>query len=200
MAYKYATQDLSEKHAKAVLLSQQISIKACLEISKQIKKKTIPTALRILDDAINFRRAIPYTQYNWKVGHKKTMAAGRFPVTACQAMVRLIKSAQANAADKQIGDNLIIHSIVPQKGTRSYHHGRVRGIKFKNTHVELVLVPAPTITAGAGKQKAQSSKAAKSAKVEQIEKRTEEKTEKAHVAKAETTSAKQTNKKTEKSE
>lgn len=141
MGLKYAFSAYNkELMARAVGRDLSISKKQSVEICKWIRHKPIAQAKRILEDAIKMERAIPYTRFNWNVGHRPGMGPGRYPIKAATEILALIKSAEANAQVKGLNTgNLHIVHINAQKAPTPHHYGRQRGTKMKRTHIELVL-------------------------------------------------------------
>jgi ribosomal protein uL22 len=142
MAYKYATQQITSKMAKAVLLSQTVSTKQACEVAKFVKGKSTKKALADLENVLAKKVAVPYTQFNGDVGHKKGVGigAGRYPEKTSTAFVKLIKLAQSNAADLSLdAEKLVIKSVVVQRGSRTPRYGRIRGRTAKVSHIEMVV-------------------------------------------------------------
>ncbi len=141
MAYRYATQNMTENMVKAVRLSMQISTKVSVEIGSRIKGKSPAEAIKMLESVVEMKRPMPYSRFNWNVGHKPGHTGpGRYPVAASTAFIALIKSVVANAVNQSLDEKkLIIVSVVAQKGAKTYKYSRVRGLKAKNTHVEIVV-------------------------------------------------------------
>ena len=141
MAYAYATQDLKENMAKAVRISLPISMKVSVEIAKRIKGLSPKNAIAILEAVVNEEEAMPMTQFNDNTAHRRGgMGPGSFPYKASLEFISLIKAVTANAIHQSLDENkLIIHSIVSQKGAKTYKYSRVRGLKSKNTHLEIVV-------------------------------------------------------------
>ena len=141
MGLKYAFSAYNkELMARAVGRDLSISKKQSVEICKWIRYKSTSRAKRILEDAIKMERAIPYTRFNWNVGHRPGMGPGRYPIKASTEILALIKSAEANAQLKGLNTgNLHIVHINAQKAPTPHHYGRQRGTKMKRTHIEVVL-------------------------------------------------------------
>jgi large subunit ribosomal protein L22 len=138
MAYQYSIA-MGENCAKAVGVSLPISTKQSVMICQTLRRMSVPKAKKLLEDVIARKKAISFTRYNWNTGHKAGMAAGSYPVTACMQILKLLKSAEANAQFKGLSTgNLKIKSAVAQRGPTTYHFGRQR-TRAKRTHVELVL-------------------------------------------------------------
>ncbi|MFA6088959.1 MAG: 50S ribosomal protein L22 [Candidatus Woesearchaeota archaeon] len=143
MVYKYALQDYDkEKMARCLGLSLKgMSMKDAHQIGQHIKGKNTKLVLKELDDAINFKRAIPYTRYNSGLGHQKgKVGPGRYPIKGCEIFVKLVKSVVSNANEKNLNvDNLIIKHVCVQTGPSDYHHGRQGSRSVKQCHVEIAV-------------------------------------------------------------
>ncbi len=141
MAYAYATQDITSKMAKCVKTSQPISHKQASEIGRFIKGMTVVDALAHLEAVARIEKAQPFTRFNDNVGHKKGIGPGRYPVEAAKVFIQAVKLATANAINQSLDDKkLYVYSVVAQKGPKTYKYSRVRGIKAKNTHLEVVVI------------------------------------------------------------
>ncbi len=117
-----------------------ISPKQSIEICSYIRGRSVGQAVMILDDAITKKKAIPFHKYTNGLGHKPGIAAGRYPVKACTAIRRVIKSAEANAKNKGLSasDLKIVH-IAVQTAPKQWHYGRQRRSVFKTAHIEVVV-------------------------------------------------------------
>jgi len=132
--------------AKAIGRSMPISTKDTIEVSNYIRGRNTLKAKRILEEAIALKNPIPFKRFKGDKGHKRgEMAAGGFAVKACEHILKIIKSAEANASSKGLNtSSLIIKSIIPNKASSSYKYGRRRGLKTKSTHLEIVLEEVKT--------------------------------------------------------
>ena len=141
MPYKYSTQDIDkEKTAKAVSTDVSVSIKQAVEISREIRNKYLDKAKKMLEATIAMKRPVEFRKFNRDMGHKKGMAAGRFPIKACTQILATLKSAEANAVDKGLSvEDCLIKSIVPNKASSPPRYGRRRGREAKRAHIEIVL-------------------------------------------------------------
>ena len=134
---------MTDKMAKAVRTSLAVSTKQSVEIGKFIKGRTPENAIAVLEGVLTKKTAVPYTRFNWDIGHKKGIGPGRYPQKASSEFISLVKLAVANATDIGLDvTKLRIFSVVAQKGAKKYRHGRHRGQKAKHTHLEIVLVEA----------------------------------------------------------
>lgn len=139
MSYKYSAR-IGENCAKAVGLALPISRKQSVMICKFIRNKNVQIAKKHLADVILKKRAVPFTRFNDDMGHKAGMAAGRYPVKACQHILSLLESAEANAQFKGLStaDLVVLHAGA-QKGPDSWRYGRHIRRQAKRTHIEIVL-------------------------------------------------------------
>lgn len=139
MAYAYQNYN-EEKQARGIASALPISTKDAIEISNTIRNLNVSTAKRILEDAINLKKPIPFRRFCNGVGHKKgKMAAGRYPIKACKHILSLLKSVESNAINKGLSGELKIISIISNKGSRPARYGRQRGREAKRSSIELVI-------------------------------------------------------------
>lgn len=124
--------------ARAVGRDLPISFKTSSEICNYLKKKKVDYAKKLLELAIQKKKAIPMKRFNKGVAHKPGIAAGSYPVKACTHILALLKSAEANANQKGL-NNLVILSMIANKAASAWHYGRHSRRKMKRTHVEIVL-------------------------------------------------------------
>ena len=68
------------------------------------------------------------------------MAAGRYPIKACQHILALLESAESNAQFKGLSTaDLIVTHISAQKGPDTWRYGRHIRRQAKRTHIEIIL-------------------------------------------------------------
>ncbi|MBR9691213.1 50S ribosomal protein L22, partial [Candidatus Woesearchaeota archaeon] len=130
-----------EHMAKATGRSLPISPKQSVEICNFIRNKNLQRAKKILDDVILEKIPVPYKRYNRSIGHKTgKLSVGRYPIKACKQILSILKSAESNAQTKGLNtSNLVITSLIANKGSKQYRYGRQRGRRMKRTHIEVVL-------------------------------------------------------------
>lgn len=127
----------NEHSATAKSLDLSISTKHSIEISRSLRYKSTTLAKRILEDAINLKKAIPFRKFKKDMGHKRGMAAGRYPQKAAREFMRLIKSVEANAQSKGLNvGNLKITKIISNLASIPATGGR-RRTGTKRTHLEI---------------------------------------------------------------
>jgi len=145
VSYKYSTR-IGENCAKAVGLALPISRKQSVMICKFIRYKHVQLAKKHLAEVILKKRAVPFTRFNDDVGHRPGMAAGRYPIKACQNILALLESAESNAQFKGLSTaDLVITHVSAQKGPDTWRYGRHIRRQAKRTHIEIVLEEKKTV-------------------------------------------------------
>jgi len=137
--YDYSTK-LGENSARALGFALPISRKQSLMICNMLRGKPVQSAKKTLENVIAMKIPVPMTRFNWDRGHKAGMAAGRYPIKACDQFLKLIKSAESNAQFKGLGTaELIISHIVAQKAPKVWRGQRTGRHEAKRTTVEVVV-------------------------------------------------------------
>lgn len=142
MTYKYAYQGFNkETMARASSTNVHISLKKATETAKFLKNKKVSSVIKFLEAVIVEKAVVPFRKYNSEMPHKrgKGIAAGGYPVKVAQEFLKLIKSAEKNANEQEIADELYVISVSVRKGAQRYHNGRHFGRKMKSTNVEVIV-------------------------------------------------------------
>lgn len=128
------------KIAKAKGVALPISNKHSYEVCKYLRHKLLPVAMKHLEEVIILKRAVPYGRFDGDLAHKKTMAAGRYPVKTAEGILELLKSVEANARFKGLNTHQleIIH-LHAHQASRPFRYGRQTRRKMKRTHIEIVV-------------------------------------------------------------
>ncbi len=150
----YATPYDEKKMARALGVAMPISTKKAVELCSFVKGRELATAVRLLEDVVDEKIAIPFRRYaKGGTGHRPGgVGPGRYPKKACVEVVKLLKQAEANAKVKGLDvAKLVVSSILANKGALSWHFGRQRGRRMKRTHVEVVVMESAAV---AGKKQA----------------------------------------------
>ncbi len=135
--YRYSTQ---LEGARAVGRDLPISVKHSVEVCSFVRGKNLQMAKKILREVILGKRAVPYHRFIFDLGHKKGVAAGRYPQRTCEEILKLIESVETNAQFKGMNTtHLRIEHIIAHKASEPYHGGRHRGRRMKRAHVEIVV-------------------------------------------------------------
>ena len=160
MTQKYAFEEYNaELMSKACGLSLGFSTKQGVEICNAIRKKPLPRAKKILEEAMEGKKAIPFRRFNSDVGHKTKIGPGRYAIKASTEILSIIKSAESNAQIKGLNtSNMVIRHICCHKASTPWHFGRQRGVKMKRTHVEVVLEEVKTLDKETKSEKRQPKK------------------------------------------
>ncbi len=77
-----------------------ISRKHTREILNLIKGMYLNKAIERLELVRSKKLAVPFKRYNRDMGHKKGMAAGRYPIKACKYIIDVLLNAKNNAINK----------------------------------------------------------------------------------------------------
>jgi len=129
----------TEHQARAKAMNIAVSTKHSIVISNFLRYKNTAFAKSFLEDVIKKRKAVPFTRFNRDTGHKRGMAAGRYPVKAAAEFLRLIKSVEANAQGKGLNtSSLKIVKILANKAAIPVTGGRQRSAT-KRSHIEVVV-------------------------------------------------------------
>ena len=141
MVYSYSKKLEKEDHiAKAVGLDLPLSTKHCIEICNWIRGKNLDAAISMLEDVVKEKRSLPFRRFNKGLGHKRDGMAGRYPKKACGEIIKLLKSAGANAQFKGLNaSSLTITHICTQQAPKSWHYGRFFRRVMKRAHVEVMV-------------------------------------------------------------
>ncbi len=140
MRYEYSVKELKENMAKAVGTSIPISYKHSVEICSFIRGKNVEVAKKMLDEAIELKKAVPFRRFVRDIGHRKGIGSGRFPQKAATEIKKIIESAQKNAQFKGLSTtNLKIVHLCAKQGESGWHYGRHLRRRIKRSHVEAIL-------------------------------------------------------------
>ncbi len=140
MAYKYSKQT-GENVAKAVGIDLPISSKQSIEVCNFLRNRKLTVAKKLLEEVMRMDRPVPFKRFTGSVGHRKgPMASGRYPIKTCTNILKIIKSAEANAQNKGLSsNNLVLTHISANTGTRIQRYKRKGSRKAKMTHIEVIL-------------------------------------------------------------
>jgi large subunit ribosomal protein L22 len=107
--------------AKAKANELNMSPKHSIEIATFIRHQRVNDAITYLNDVVGLKKAIPFRRFNRNVAHKRGLPgnwdAGRYPVKASRAYIRVLESVKKNA--EYIGldaDNLEIIHVSANRG------------------------------------------------------------------------------------
>jgi large subunit ribosomal protein L22 len=87
--------------AKAKANELNMSPKHSIEIATFIRHQRVNDAIAYLNEVIKLKKAIPFRRFNRNVAHKRGLPgnwdAGRYPVKASKAYIRVLESVKKNA-------------------------------------------------------------------------------------------------------
>lgn len=138
----------SERTAKASGREVRVSHKSAREICNKIKGMKVTRAKSYLNDVVAKKKAVPFTRFKKKMGHRSGLEkgfAGRYPVKAARQVLKVLEGAEANAEYQGLNtENMeIIHaSAYPGRKVKRYTpraFGR-SSPKFQTlSHIEIVI-------------------------------------------------------------
>jgi large subunit ribosomal protein L22 len=141
-----------EKTAKASGRELKVSHKAAREVCRAVRGMTLSAAKEYLRDVMIKKKAIPYTRFKKKLGHRHGLVrsfAGRYPIKASEQILHVIEAAESNAENKGLDvDRLRIMHAAAYQGMKIKRftpraHGRASPKYNTTTHVEIVLDEKP---------------------------------------------------------
>jgi len=147
-----------EKTAKASGREVRVSHKSAREICKTIKGMMLTQAKQYLRDVIAKKKAVPFTKFKKKAGHRHGLEkayAGKYPVKAAKQTLKVLEGAEANAEYKglDIERLRIIHaSAYPGMKIKRFlprAHGRSNPKIQTLCHIEIALEEQPETGEGA---------------------------------------------------
>lgn len=118
---EYSQKISGDNIAKAKANELNMSPKHSIEIATFIRHQRVNDAIAYLNDVIGLKKAIPFRRFTRNVAHKRGLPgswdAGRYPVKASKAYIRVLESVKKNA--EYIGldaDNLEIIHVSANRG------------------------------------------------------------------------------------
>lgn len=128
----------------------RISFKKAVNVCRAIKGMRLEAAKKFLEGVIEKRVPVAFTRYRKKVAHKRALggvkgAAGRYPVLAAKAILKVLENAENNATRKGLDPSRLIvyHAAAQKAGFIPRIYPRAFGrmdIKHRVlTHIEICL-------------------------------------------------------------
>src|SRR5512136_2401134 len=118
---EYSQKVKGDTIAKAKANELNMSPKHSIEIATFIRHQRVNDAIAYLNDVVKLKRAIPFRRFTRNVAHKRGLPgnwdAGRHPVKASKAYIRILNSVKKNA--EYIGldaENLEIIHVTANRG------------------------------------------------------------------------------------
>lgn len=143
--YSYTIDEKSkEMHAFARAEDINASYKDLTQVCARVRGKPIAWAVTFLEKAKEGSIPVLYKKFNTKLGHRKELQGqkGRYPKKAAGEVLKVLKSAQANAKVKGISDELVVvHISANKKATfpRGVPKGRRGRADYETARVEVVV-------------------------------------------------------------
>ncbi len=134
--------------ARAMAYELHISPKHAYEICRALRGMWVEDAELYLEAVIEGRVPVPFKRHKKKVAHRRGLVkwyAGRYPVRASEAILKLIREAKANAEYKGLSpDAMRIWHIATKKGRKiegimPRAFGRATPKNTETVTVELIL-------------------------------------------------------------
>lgn len=139
--YKYSVKNLNDNQARALARDASVSFKSAIEACNFLRGRNTKQAISLLEKVLDKKIAIPFKRFTNGVGHRKGkgIGAGRYPQKLSDALIKLIKNAEANASIKGLNENLKIVHMSAQKASVPMHYGRHPRREMKRAHIELIV-------------------------------------------------------------
>lgn len=112
-----------------------ISTKHSIAICKMIKNKTLNQAIPMLQQVIEYKRAVPME--GDEIPHRKGMGSGRYPQNATAQFIRLLKNLRANASNAGVDPSQMKINAKSDVAARRRYSRKAK--HFKRTHVLIEL-------------------------------------------------------------
>ena len=138
----YADPDIT---AKAIGKELPVSPKFSREICGMIRGKGVNEGMKMLEEVIELKRAVPLKRFNKRVSHKPGVGPGRYPQKASKAILQVLQSAVANAEYKGLDtEDMVILTISASLGRASQGfmpraHGRATQWNQQMVNIEVIL-------------------------------------------------------------
>jgi ribosomal protein uL22 len=156
--------------AKAQAYDLDASYKDLSQVCRAIKRRTVPEAVAILEDAVDLAHAIPYQKFNKGMGHRSELGGqpGRYPRKEARLVLALLENAANNAEYKgHKAEELVVSHAAAYKQNQlpRYRHHWAGSVtlgygkqnyyaNYVTARVELVLSPMPEEQKAARAQRA----------------------------------------------
>jgi len=120
--------------AKARGWSLPISFKKSVNIASMIKGKDVVKAKRLLNEVLNFKRAVPFKRYKRDVPHRRGIAAGRYATKPAKFILELLENAIANAKYHEMDESklyvskILVTRAVSKKKMQRYGFGKATNV------------------------------------------------------------------------
>ncbi|MBI4399845.1 50S ribosomal protein L22 [Candidatus Micrarchaeota archaeon] len=142
--YDYSYQTKTEKIAKSQSFDLDASFKDLTQVCRNIRKKKVKQALKMLEDFSTGKMPVRFYTYNKRLGHRKELGGrkGRYPKKSAKFVLQALNNALANAKFKNLNeDKLVVHAAANKqtKFPRLASKGRRFRSDYTTTRIEIVL-------------------------------------------------------------
>ncbi len=149
-SYSFNGEEKHETLAFARAEGIDASYKDLSQVCARIRGKPISWAMQFLEKVSLGSIPVLYSKFNTNLGHRRELGGkkGRYPKKAAFAILKVVKSAAANARVKGLSDELqIIHVLANKKSTfpRIQAKGRRFRADFEISRVEIVVKGEPDL-------------------------------------------------------
>ncbi|NPA22267.1 MAG: 50S ribosomal protein L22 [Candidatus Micrarchaeota archaeon] len=131
------------KEARARIEGVDASWKDLGAVADLIRYKMAKDAVELLEKAAKDEIFVPYRRHNKKMGHRKHGVKGRYPMKEAKIMLKLLKSAIANARVKGLDESKlkIVHVAANKKQIfyRIQPKGRPMRHRYVTARAEIIL-------------------------------------------------------------
>ena len=131
--------------ARARAIELPISPKKTYEVLNAIRGLPLDRARRVLEEARDGLKAIPFRRYNQETAHHTGTGPGRFPKKVCSNLIQLLDNAEANAEYEGLDTDALYVRVAScargriQKANMPRAQGRATAWNEQTTNVEIVL-------------------------------------------------------------
>ena len=131
-------------YARARVEDIDASYKDLTQVCGNIRRKSAVDAITLLEKAAKMEVPIRYRSHNTRLGHRRELGGrkGRYPVKSVRIVLKVLKSAVANAAAKGFSEELVVvHASANRRHSypRLASKGRRNWQDFATARVEIVL-------------------------------------------------------------
>ena len=159
MAYSFNKPYVEEKVGKARLEGVDASFKDLTEVCGNIRGLSVEKAFSLLEEAKAMKRPILYRSHNKKLGHRRELGGkkGRYPVKAVTIVLKVLKSAVANALNKGLEESslIVLHAAANKKEhyPRLQPKGRRMRHDYETARVEIIVGPKEALEVKSSQEK-----------------------------------------------
>ena len=129
----YSNKTKGDNVARAKANELNMSPKHSIEIAGFIRHQRVNDAIAYLNEVVKLKKAVPFRYFNRNVAHKRGLPgnwdAGRYPVKASKAYIRILESIKKNAEYTGLDtENLeIIHASANRGRAQKAYFPRAMG-------------------------------------------------------------------------